>query len=123
MEIQSTSPSVKKFHLDTRLSFIQHISVCFWCTQFLSSPLQILRRKMRRDASSRPSFHHDFSLREINGWCWSPPVTAFIGALLFSISLKGPVVHRRHVRTDYTPARHCSVPNRGFELSGRTSLL
>lgn len=47
----------------------------------------------------------------------------FIGALLFSDSLWGPVVPRSCVRTDYTPARHCLVPHGGFALSGRALII
>lgn len=115
--------------LNTRLSLIPSdmVPACFcvfWLSQHFSSPLQILRCKMRRHESSGPLPCHDFlfSLGEINGPCCSPPEALFIGALLFSnslfLSLSGPVVPRSHVRTDYTPARHCSLPHSGFALSG-----
>lgn len=40
-----------------------------------------------------------------------------------SLCLSGSVVPRRHVRTNYIPARHCSVPHKGFALSGRVLVI
>lgn len=100
------------------------VPVCFcvfWLRPPFFSPWQILRCKTRRQDSSGSVPSHDFlfSLEEINGPCCSPLEALFIGALLFSSSLLGPVVPRSHVRTDYTAVRHCSVSHSGFALSGR----
>lgn len=107
-------------------SYLAPTQFCvFWPRQHFFTPLQILRCKTRRRKSLGPLPCHDFlfSLQEINGPCCSHPEAVFIGALWFSVSLLGPVVPRSHVRTDYTPAKHCSVPHWGFALSGRALII
>lgn len=43
--------------------------------------------------------------------------------LALRFSLRGPVEPRSQLRRDYTPARQCSVPHRGFALSGRALII
>lgn len=102
-----------------------NMSVCFGALSGSSHPCKYWGVKREDTSPLGPLFCHDFllSLWEINGPCFSPPEEVFIHALLFSTSLLGPVVPRRHVRTNYTPARHCSVPHKGFALSGRVPVI
>lgn len=70
-----------------------------------------------------PPPHLDFLFRKINVPCCSPPEALFTAMLLFSNSLCGPVVPGSRMRTDYTPARHCSEAHSGFALSGRALII
>lgn len=83
--------------------------------------IEMLKEKM--GAVWGPPPHLDFLLRKINGLCCSPPEALFTAMLLFSNSLCGPVVPGSRMRTDYTPARHCSEPHSGFALSGRVLII
>lgn len=76
-------------------------------------------------------------LKENTGAVWAPPPilisfwrtvlqsskSSLYCMLLFSNSLCGPVVPGSRMRTDYTPARHCSEPHSGFALSGRALII
>lgn len=95
-----------------------------WLYQHFFSPLQILRRKMRRHES--PGSVPSWFLLQFGGNKWDTlqPYRSclYFCALVLQVSL-GPVVPKSHARTDYTPARHCSVPHSGFALSGRALII
>lgn len=87
----------------------------------LLTPAKILKCKARRLVSSGSFFCFCFVFLvmisssvcgEINCPHYSPLEALFSCVLLFPVFLLGPVVPRRHVRTNYTAARHCSAQQR-----------